>query len=145
MSEYVSRGNELHTPQVAVFHQSLPYRFLGNVITHCFWHKYEIFLSGKPEMELISPLLLGTDLTSNVLQMFGMECWTQYLDTLTYMSFWLTLWPLTLDYLQLFVIFSDTTGQLIMCGMCWQVQILSNVYGTSLNATMVTVFQLDYR
>jgi len=36
MSEYVSRENELHTPQVAVFHQSLPYRFPGDVITHCF-------------------------------------------------------------------------------------------------------------
>ena len=61
VSESVSQSvtqNELNDLQIAVFHRSSPnvprrHRVPGDVVTYCFWWKSEIFLSAKPEVELI--------------------------------------------------------------------------------------------
>ena len=63
MSESVSESvtqNELNALQIAIFHRSSTDlhqlhhgRVPGDAVTYCFWWKSEIFLSAKPEMELI--------------------------------------------------------------------------------------------
>jgi len=50
--------NELNALHVAIFHRSCHQtchqgRVPGDVVTYCVWWKSEIFLSSKPEVELI--------------------------------------------------------------------------------------------
>jgi len=107
VSAWVSQSvtqNELNALHIAIFHRSspnLPPRYsprrCGTVVTYCFWWKSEIFLSSKPEVELL--------LWKNIFNVKYLEngdreirCWTQRRsDRKPPMGFRLGLWPLTLN------------------------------------------------